>query len=201
MFRHLKIYFATKWYIITARKKLSYFITKIIEVKKKKHIKVSKTDPESGNYHKGEHEKCFAYSHQAFSDKNGYVVGCSTNAGNMHDSVAFDEAYDELIEEHGEKIKNVCLDAGYNTPAICKKIKDSGKTAYMPYVRPKGQTNEIKKKEFKYNKEEDIYVCPTGCILTLSTINKEGYKIYKSNRSLFTSIIRSIPSNWCRRQN
>ena len=153
-----------------------------IEVKKKKHIKVSKTDPESGNYHKGEHEKCFAYSHQAFSDQNGYVVECSTNAGNMHDSVAFDEAYDELIEEHGEKIKNVCLDAGYNTPAICKKIKDSGKTAYMPYVRPKGQTNEIKKKEFEYNKELDSYVCPTGCILTLSTINKEGYKIYKSNR-------------------
>ena len=153
-----------------------------IEVKKTKHIKVSKTDPESGNYHKGEHEKCFAYSHQAFSDKNGYVVGCSTNAGNMHDSVAFDNAYDELIEEHGEKIENVCLDAGYNTPAICKKIKDSGKTAYMPYVRPKGQTNEIKKKEFDYNKDLDCYVCPTGCILKLSTINKEGYKIYKSNK-------------------
>ena len=44
-----------------------------IEVKQTKHIKVSKTDPESGYYHKGEHEKCFAYTHQAFSDGNGKI--------------------------------------------------------------------------------------------------------------------------------
>lgn len=155
-----------------------------IEVKKKKHIKVSKTDPESGNYHKGEHEKCFAYSHQAFSDGNGFVVACSTNAGNMHDSVAFDSVYDELIEECNEEVENVCLDSGYNTPAICKKIKDSEKEALMPYSRQKGRKDKdlLKKKEFEYNKENDCYICPTGEILELKTVDKQGYKIYKSNR-------------------
>lgn len=155
-----------------------------IEVKKKKHIKVSKIDPESGNYHKGEHEKCFAYSHQAFSDGNGFVVACSTNAGNMHDSVAFDEVYEEVIEEYNEEIENVCLDAGYNTPAICKKIKESEKVALMPYSRPKGRKDKelMKKKEFEYNKENDCYVCPTGEIIELKTVDKQGYKIYKSNK-------------------
>ncbi len=152
------------------------------EVKKTKHIKQSITDPESGNYHKGEKEKCFAYTHQAFSDNNGFVVECSTNAGNMHDSSAFDEVYDKLIEKHNEEIENVCLDAGYNTPAICKKIIDDGKTPLMPYSRPKGKKGLIKKKEYEYNKDEDCYVCPNGCILTISTINREGYKIYKSNK-------------------
>ena len=61
------------------------------EVKKKKNIKVSTTDPESGYFHKGEKEKVFAYTHQAFSDNNGFVLECSTNPGNMHDSTAFDE--------------------------------------------------------------------------------------------------------------
>lgn len=155
-----------------------------IEVKKKKHIKVSKTDPESGNYHKGEHEKCFAYTHQAFSEENGFVVACSTNAGNMHDSVAFDGVYEELIEEYEEEIENVCLDSGYNTPAICKKIKDDGKEALMPYSRQKGRKDKelMAKKEFEYNKENDCYVCPTGEILELKTVDKQGYKIYKSDK-------------------
>lgn len=155
-----------------------------IEVKKKKHIKVSKIDPESGNYHKGEHEKCFAYSHQAFSDGNGFVIGCSTNAGNMHDSVAFGGVFDEIMEEYEEEIENVCLDSGYNTPAICKKIKDNEKEALMPYSRPKGRKDKelFSKKEYEYNKELDCYVCPTGEILELKTVDKQGYKIYKSTK-------------------
>ena len=155
-----------------------------IEVKKKKHIKVSTTDPDSGNYHKGEHEKCFAYSHQVFSEENGFAIAVSTNAGNMHDSVAFDNIYEEIIEENDEEISNVCLDSGYNTPAICKKIKDTNKEALMPYSRPKGNKDKemFSKKEYEYNKAYDCYVCPTGEIIELKTVDKQGYKIYKSNK-------------------
>lgn len=155
-----------------------------IEIKKKKNIKSSKTDPDSGYYHKGEHEKCFAYTHQAFSDGNGFVLACSTNPGNMHDSVAFDEVYEELMEDYEKEIDNVCLDSGYNTPAICKKIEDTKKEALMPYSRPKGRKDKelFDKKEYEYNKDLDCYVCPTGEILELKTVNKKGYKIYKSNR-------------------
>ena len=39
----------------------------------------------------------------------------------MHDSVAFDDIYEEIIEENDKEINNVCLDSAYNTPAICKK--------------------------------------------------------------------------------
>ena len=102
----------------------------------------------------------------------------------MHDSVAFDGVYEELIEEYKEEIENVCLDSGYNTPAICKKIKNDGKEALMPYSRPKGRkdTELMAKKEFEYNKENDCYVCPTGEILKLKTVDKQGYKIYKSDK-------------------
>lgn len=155
-----------------------------IEVKKRKNIKSSTTDPESGYYHKGEHEKCFAYTHQAFSDGNGFVLACSTNAGNMHDSVAFDGVYEELMDDYEEEIDNVCLDSGYNTPAICKKIEDTEKEALMPYSRPKGRKDKevFNKKEYEYNKELDCYICPTGEILELKTVDKQGYKIYKSDR-------------------
>lgn len=154
-----------------------------IEIKKKKNIKMSTTDPDAGYYHKGEHEKCFAYTHQAFSDGNGFVLVCTTNPGNMHDSVAFDDAFEELIEENEDKIENVCLDLGYNTPAICKKIEETGKEALMPYARQKGRKDKelFSKKEYQYNKDLDCYVCPTGETLELKTVDKQGYKIYKSN--------------------
>ena len=164
-----------------------------IEVKKRKNIKSSTTDPDSGYYHKGEHEKCFAYTHQAFSDENGFVVACSTNPGNMHDSVAFDEVYEELMDNFEEEIDNVCLDSGYNTPAICKKIDENGKEALMPYSRPKGRKDKdlFNKKEYEYNKELDCYVCPTGEILELKTVDKQGYKIYKSDgKSCLTCPLR-----------
>ncbi len=41
--------------------------------RKTKHIKKSTTDPDSGHYHKGEHEQCFAYTHNTVCDKNGFV--------------------------------------------------------------------------------------------------------------------------------
>ena len=74
----------------------------VIENKETKHIKESLTDPESGCFHKGEKEKCFAYTHQTFCDKNGFVLTNTTTAGNVHDSVAFFVAYHVL----NEKFKN-----------------------------------------------------------------------------------------------
>ena len=50
-----------------------------------KHIKKSITDTESGCFHKGEKEKCFAYTHQTFCDKNGFVLASITTPGNVHD--------------------------------------------------------------------------------------------------------------------
>ncbi len=91
-----------------------------------KHIKISKTDSESGCFHKGEKEKCFAYSHQIFCDRNGFVLASVCVAGNVHDSVSFFSAYRVLSDKYGKQIKNVCLDAGYITPAICKTILENG---------------------------------------------------------------------------
>lgn len=54
-----------------------------VEARETIHIKQSRTDPESGAFHKGEKQKCFAYSHQTFCDRHGYVVSHTTVAGNM----------------------------------------------------------------------------------------------------------------------
>lgn len=146
-----------------------------------KHIKVSKTDRESGCFHKGEKEKCFAYSHQTFCDKNGFVVLSHCAAGNVHDSVSFFPAYQLLSEEYKDKIKNICLEAGYITPAICKMILENGQKMYAPYKRPVTKKGYIKKYDYVYDEKYDCYICPNIKILEYSTTNKQGYKEYKSN--------------------
>ena len=52
-----------------------------------KHIKESTIDPDAGYYHKGEHEKQFAYSASALCDKNGFILETYITSGNIHDSI------------------------------------------------------------------------------------------------------------------
>ena len=155
----------------------------LVEETKTKHIKVSKTDPESGCFHKGEKEKCFAYSHQTFCDKNGFVLLSYTVAGNVHDSVSFFPAYHVLHETYRGQIKNLCLDAGYVTPAICKKIIENGQRMIAPYKRPMTKRGYFKKNNYEhvYDEEYDCYICPHIKVLSYSTTNRSGYKEYKSN--------------------
>ncbi len=153
----------------------------IIENVETKHIKESKTDPESGCFHKGEKEKCFAYSHHTFCDKNGFVIAKVTIPGNIHDSVSFFPVYKVLNEKFKEKIKNLCLDAAYATPAICREIIMNGHIPIMPYKRPMTKKGFFKKYEYVYDEYYDCYICPNNEILSYATTDKNGYKIYKSN--------------------
>lgn len=149
--------------------------------KETKHIKVSTTDPDSGHYHKGEHEQCFAYTHNVCSDKNGFVLDFETVPGNVHDSVSYEKVRQKVMDKFSNEIRYEVLDAGFKTPAICRMIIEDNKIPLLPYTRPKGSKDMISKKEFKYNQEEDYYVCPNNEILKYSTVTKEGYKIYKSD--------------------
>ena len=151
-----------------------------IELKKTKHIKESTTDPECGLFHKGEKQKCFAYTHMTMSDKHGYVLYNKVAPGNMHDSAIFSEIYDELIHMY-ENIKNVCLDAGFNTSPICHQILSSERTPFLPYKRPMTKKGFFKKYKYVYDEYLDIYICPNEKDLHYVATNREGYRIYKSN--------------------
>lgn len=145
-----------------------------------KMINVSTTDPESGVFHKGEHKKCMAYEAHTACDKSGYVMEVSVTPGNVHDSVAFDKLYDELIKRHSE-IETVVADAAYKTPWICKKVIDNGRAISLPYKRPMGNPDFFKPYEYIYDRYYDCVICPENQILKYVTTNRDGYKEFKSN--------------------
>ena len=157
-----------------------------ILVSKKKEIKASLTDPEAGNFHKGEHEECFAYAHQTFCDNNGFIIAYETVPGNIHDSVSFFDTYRKLNEKY--EIKNISLDAGYKTPAIAREVISNNQKLFLPYTRPKGMKKEtFLKKEFTYDPENDVVICPNSQKLPYSITDNKGYRHYKSNRHICES--------------
>lgn len=140
---------------------------------------VSTTDPESGLFHKGEHEKCFAYEAQTACDRNNFILDVTVVPGNVHDSVSFDGLYDKVTARFPE-IEVVTVDAGYKTPWICKKIIDDGRIPSMPYKRPMTKKGFFRKYDYVYDEFYDCYICPNDKVLKYSTTNREGYREYKS---------------------
>lgn len=146
-----------------------------------KTVKQSLTDPESGNFHKGEHEECFAYCLQTICEKNGFVLATCTVPGNIHDSISFYGAYEQVCEQFGSSIKNVCLDSGYKTPAIAREIIENGQVPYLPYKRPMTKAGFFRKYEYTYDHDKNEYRCPQGEVLKYTTTNRKGYMEYKSD--------------------
>jgi len=145
-----------------------------------KHIKQSTTDPESGLFHKGEHEKMFAYTAHVVCDKNNFVLDCDLSPGNVHDSVMFDDLYGRVAEKFPE-IQGVALDAGYKTPWIMKQVFDSGRLPCTPYKAPMTKKGFFKKYEYVYDEYYDCIICPENQVLKYATTNREGYRAFKSD--------------------
>ena len=145
-----------------------------------KDVKVSTTDPECGLFHKGEHEKMFAYTTHVACDKNNFILGCDVSAGNVHDSVMFDGLYRNVLVKFPE-IEVAVLDSGYKTPWIMKQIFDGGRIASTPYKRPMTKEGFFKKYDYYYSARFDCILCPEHQELKYSTTNREGYREYKSN--------------------
>lgn len=145
-----------------------------------KTIKESTTDPESGVFHKGEHQKCFAYVTNTACDRHNFILDFELGAGNIHDSIMFDDLYERVLR-HFPEIQAVAVDAGYKTPWIMKQIIDSQRIPAVPYKRPMTKEGFFKKYEYVYDEYYDCVICPDNQILKYSTTNREGYQEFKSD--------------------
>ena len=134
------------------------------ESPKTKTITVSDTDPESGIFHKGEHKKCFAYEAHTACDKNNFILGVNVTPGNIHDSVAFHDLYNDILK-HFPEHKAVVADSAFKTPYICKTVFDNGKVLSSAYKRPMTKKGYYKSNEYVYDEYFDCVICPQNEIL------------------------------------
>ena len=147
---------------------------------KKKPVTKSTTDPDAGMFVKGDHKKQMAYEAHTACNQHGYVLEVEVTPGNVHDSVAFDDVYDKLVEKHPE-VDTVVVDSAYKTPHICKKVFDDGRLLYAPYKRPQTMKGGHEWWKYVYDEYYDCIICPEYQVLKYSTTNRDGYREYKSN--------------------
>lgn len=150
------------------------------KAEKTKKITQSTTDPESGLFVKGEHQRQFSYEAHTACDKNGFVLETVVTPGNVHDSVAFDDVYDKLVESFPE-IETIVADSAYKTPHICKKIFDDGRVLSTAYKRPMTKKGGHEWWKYVYDEYYDCIICPEYQVLDYRTTNRDGYREYKSN--------------------
>ena len=148
--------------------------------------KKSTTDPDCGEFHKGEHQKCFAYTAHVGCDRNNFILRADVSAGNIHDSVKFDDLYN-MLKERFPEIESIVVDAGYKTPWICKQVFDDERIAVTPYKRPMTKSGFFKKYDYVYDEYYDCIICPNDQILKYSTTNRDGYREFKSNPEICKS--------------
>ena len=147
---------------------------------KKKTVTKSTTDPDCGLFVKGEHQKQLAYEAHTACDIHGYVLDVEVTAGNVHDSVAFDDVYDAVVEKYPE-VKTVVADSAYKTPHICKKMFGDNRVLSTAYKRPMTMKGGHEWWKYEYDEYYDCIICPEYHTLEYSTTNRDGYREYKSN--------------------
>ena len=151
-----------------------------------KKVKVSDTDRESGYYHRDNKEKGFMYlDHRTVDGKCNIIVDCHITKGNVHDSKPYIERMEYIKNKFGFNIKEVGVDSGYDTLEIKKYFEDNNIFGVIAYRRYQQGDSQIRKYEFKYNKNKDYYICPkTGIVIPYTgKVDRYGYKCYSSKEN------------------
>lgn len=102
-------------------------------------------------------------------------------AGNVHDSVPYLRRLDRQKERFGFDVDAVGLDAGYFTAGICKGLEERNIYRVVSYRRPTHRKDILYKREYRYDAEQDCYVCPADETLIYNTTDRNGYRHYQSN--------------------
>ncbi len=148
----------------------------------KHQVKKSLTDPESGYMCRERKGEGFYYLNHVTTDgRYNIITDVHVTPGNVHDSVPYLERLDTQIEKFGFVVSGVSLDAGYNTAAICKGLDERGIFGVIPHVRTRRKDLKIQKRHFRYDKKEDVYICPAGNKLRYRTTNRAGSSEYLSD--------------------
>ena len=144
--------------------------------------KISTTDPESGYMVRDGKPKGFFYlEHRTVDGKFNIITDTYVTAANIHDSIPYLKRLDHQRNKFNFKVKSVGLDAGYFTPHICKGLESRDIFSSISYRRSNHLKGYFYKREYMFDKKEDIYTCPAGEQLKYQTTDRNGYRKYVSN--------------------
>lgn len=147
-----------------------------------RQIKVSRTDPESGYMVRDGKPKGFFYlDHRTVDGRHAIITDTHVTPANVHDSVPYLGRLDRQRERFNFQIRAVGVDAGYAAAAITQGLQERDIYGVIGYRAPTHRDGYFYKREYRYDQKLDVYLCPTGQLLTYRTTHREGYRQYHSD--------------------
>jgi len=168
------------------KEKLKEKISKALEeLKREEKDNTNTTDPDSVRIksRKGTHT---GYSAEiAVDEKHGLIVNSDVVSEN-NDLKQFANQVNQANEVSGNKCKAACADAGFSNTSELEKIDNQGIKVIAPTSRraSKKDVPPFDRRNFKYDKKNDCYICPAGEVL----IPKDFREILMKYRTVEKSI-------------
>jgi len=156
-----------------------------------KEIKESLTDKDSGFMTRDGKPQGFYYlDHRTCDGKHNFITDVFVTPASIYDSIVYLERLDYQRNRFMFDVDAVGLDAGYNTPDICRGLIERDIFGVAGYRNPGGLKGLIRKSRFEYDSISDSYKCPEGRSLKYMTTTREGYKEYASDSKICKSCSR-----------
>lgn len=171
---------------------LQYLTAKEIKVAKGKQEKRkrsnkeyrSKTDPDSKIARKpGKPTDLYYSTHYSVDSKGRIITDVYTTTAEKTDADILLEVVqrtEERLSEFGLKISSVGADKNYCSGENLRQLEQEGKTPYIATQKHPNTTGGIESTEFRYNKEDDKYICPMGKELKYEYTNKKKGRVYRA---------------------
>lgn len=149
---------------------------------KVKEIKQSTTDPQSGYmYRTGKPEQFCYLDHRTVDFKYNIITDVHVTPGNTHDSLPYLARLQRQTDKFQFKVEAVALDSGYLTTPVCHCLQEKKIFAVIGHRRFHPTKGLFPKWKYKYNPENNAYLCPHNQVLPYRTTNRDGYREYTSN--------------------
>lgn len=146
--------------------------------------RVSTTDPDARLGKKYGKTTLGYKDHRAVDDKHGVVTATVTTPANVNDEKVLTDVIDEHQTNTGIKVKTTVGDKAYGTGENYKYLHEQGITPCISH--PRKNSNRIpafNSDKFLYDKERNLYICPTGNQLKFSFFKRDkNASIYKADR-------------------
>lgn len=147
--------------------------------------KLSPTDPEARCRIKGSQKVLGYQEHRCVDDAHGIITASETSDAAVHEG----ETLPEMIQQHQANTdttpSTVVADKAYGRVDNYKALQQQNITPCIPHSKPGAKhKGQFTRSDFRYDSEQDGYICPAGQRLTRQTQKptERREQMYKTGR-------------------
>ena len=148
------------------------------ELKTRKVLK-STTDPDCGKLSRPGKPDGFHYlNHQSVDGKSGIITDVLVTPADTDDGEFYVDRIKHQLNKYGFPISEVGMDSGYDWDEIHSEMYDLGIKTFTPLIDTNKRIRDrvYPLSAFEFDSMRNVYICPNGCILRYSYIDRNKYK-------------------------